>query len=201
MRLARFASCGIALVLLVAGLCAAGDRPAKQQKAVLLTSLGDSRYPTWKVTAYGETAEKADEQALEKARVVVCDYLRDQDPPVHWRPDARWVDDNLVKSRTPAEQKDFQEAGLGKAWERTLQVEVGAKQYREILEHDRQVSMEQRQLLLARILAGVVALLVAAVGYLRLDEATKGYYTLWLRLGALALVGAVAALLFVVVRA
>jgi hypothetical protein len=199
MRLARFASCGIALALVVVGLCAAGEKPGRQ-KAVLLTSSGDSRYPTWEVKAYGETAEKADEQALVNAQREVSAYLDHQDPPVHWKPDTRWIDDNLVKSRTPPQQVETDDPVLRTMFERKLQIEVGAKQYREILEHDRQVSMEQRQLLLARILAGVIALLVAVVGYLRLDEATKGYYTLWLRLGALALVGAVGAALVLVVH-
>jgi hypothetical protein len=47
--------------------------------------------------------------------------------------------------------------------------------------------------LFARVLAGLVALLVVAGGYLRLEEATRGYYTTLLRAAAvafLALVGA-----------
>ncbi len=38
-------------------------------------------------------------------------------------------------------------------------------------------------------LAGVTALLLVAIGYLRLEEATKGYYTGLLRLSALGLLG------------
>jgi hypothetical protein len=193
MRLARVASLFV-LILVVAGLWAEnGDKPPRR-KTEIATS-GSARYPTWTITAYGLSPDKAEEVALNKARDQVRAYLAHLDPPVRWQPEARWIDENLVKTRTAPQQVASDDPLLDKAFERTLQVEVGPKQYREIVEHDRQECMEQRQLLLARILAAVVALLVAVVGYLRLDEATKGYYTLWLRLGALGLVGAVGAAL------
>jgi hypothetical protein len=196
MRLARFVSCCVVLVL-VAGEVGAGEgkRHAARQTEVSASG-SDSGAPTWTITAYGETEDRATERAREKAWEQVCDYLTRLDPPVHWRPDVNWVDNNLVKSRPPAKQVELED--LGKGYERQLLVKVEAKERREMMEHDRQETMRQRQLLLARILAGVVALLVAVVGYLRLDEATKGYYTLWLRLGALGLVGGVGAVLWLV---
>jgi hypothetical protein len=193
MRLARFASL-IALILLAAGLRAAPDR-ADIPKARVSAS-GDGKYPAWTVTAWGKTPQDGNEVALETAREEVHDYLARQDPPVQWNPSRDWVDKNLVKTRHQ-EVKNHEEPLLGEGYDVTLKVEVGPKQYREILEKDREQRVQQRELLLARVLAGVVALLVAAVAYLRLDEATKGYYTLWLRLGALGLVGAVAAALVV----
>jgi len=39
-------------------------------------------------------------------------------------------------------------------------------------------------LLLGKILASLLVLLSAVVGYVRLDEWTKGFYTGWLRLAA-----------------
>jgi hypothetical protein len=193
MRLARFASLCV-LILVVAGLRAGGGEKRPRREAEIAMS-GSARYPSWTITAYGVTPEKAEEVALNKASDQVRHYLAHLDPPVQWRPDGKWIDENLVKTRTAPKQVASDDPLLDKAFERTLQIEVGPKQYREIVEYDRQECMEQRQLLLARILAGVVALLVAAVGYLRLDEATKGYYTLWLRLAALGLVGAVGAAL------
>jgi hypothetical protein len=50
-----------------------------------------------------------------------------------------------------------------------------------------------RQGVLGRVLAGLVALLVAVACYLRLEDATKGYYTTLLRLVAVAFVSLVAA--------
>jgi hypothetical protein len=194
MRLVRFASV-IALILLAAGLRAATDGAATPRAKV--SASGDAKYPTWTVTAWGKTQQDGNEVALDKAVKELDDYLARQDPPVHWKPSRDWVAKNLVKSRHE-EVKEFKdEELLKKGYDVTLNVEVGPKQHREILENDRQERVQQRELLLARVLAGVVALLLAVVGYLRLDEATKGYYTLWLRLGALGLVGGVAAALFV----
>jgi hypothetical protein len=187
MRLARFASL-IALVLLAAGLRAA---PSQHKVA----ASGDSKYPSWTVTAWGETPQDGYEVALDKALKEVDDYLARQNPSGHWKPTRDWVDKNLVKSRHHEVNKNFQDDKGKEGYDVTLNVDVGPKQYREMLENDREVRVQQRELILARVLAGVVALLLAVVGYLRLDEATKGYYTLWLRLGALGLVGGVAAAL------
>ena len=44
---------------------------------------------------------------------------------------------------------------------------------------------------LGKVLAGMVALLGGVAGYFRLEEATKGYYTTWLRLGVAGLASAV----------
>jgi hypothetical protein len=193
MRLARSLSL-IALFVLAAGLGAATERTAMPKARV--TASGDAKYPSWTITAWGKTVDDGTEVALDTAREEVESYLARQDPPVRWKPSPGWVDKNLVKTRHP-EPKNLDDPLLGEGYDVTLKVEVGPKQYREILEKDREGRARERSLLLARVLAGVVALLVAVVGYLRLDEATKGYYTLWLRLGALGLVGAVAAALVV----
>jgi len=71
--------------------------------------------------------------------------------------------------------------------------------------HQRKERMEQRMLPLARLLVGLIALLGAVAGYVRLDEWSKGYYRTWLRLGATGLVAATWAglswpVLYVVVR-
>ena len=188
MRLARFASL-VALILVAGGVgTAAGAATPKAQ----VSASGDAKYPSWTITAWGKTPQDGSEVALEKARQELQGYLARQDPPVHWQPPNDWVDKNLVKTRHSEPRDHDEEPLLGKGYDVTLKVEVGPKQYREILERDREERVKQRDLLLARVLAGVLALLVAVVGYLRLDEMTKGYYTLWLRLGALGLVGAVA---------
>jgi hypothetical protein len=93
-----------------------------------------------------------------------------------------------------------------------LAVEVGEPQYQQILRQDRKYQEEQRklraqqrkqqvlqrQLLLGKGLAGLIALLAAVAGYLRLDEMTKGYYTNWLRVAAVGFVGAVGAVLVLI---
>jgi hypothetical protein len=58
--------------------------------------------------------------------------------------------------------------------------------------------MVSRHLLLARVLGGVVCLLIVVGAYLRLEEATKGYYTRLLRLTAIGILIGVGAALCVV---
>jgi hypothetical protein len=53
--------------------------------------------------------------------------------------------------------------------------------------------MHDRQLLLARLLAAAVAVLLVITGYLRLEHATRGYYTTLLRLAAVGIVAVVSA--------
>jgi hypothetical protein len=195
MRLARFASL-MALVLLAAGCAAtqAKEKPRGPRGPEVVAGVeGDN--PCWTVTAVGKTAQDADTVALNKAVRAVNEYLERQNPPIEWRPTPEWVNNNLVKSRVAPKEVDLEDPVLGKGFERTLKVEVGPHQRWEIREKDRGIRVRERQLVLARVLAGVVALLVAVVGYLRLDDATKGYYTLWLRLGTLGLLGGIGAAL------
>jgi hypothetical protein len=91
------------------------------------------------------------------------------------------------------ETEDF--PGLGAMRRAALRVEVRPEHQKEFrdqedlyqakLRNDRATS---RQWWLVRILTGLVAVLVAVTFYLRLEDATKGYYTTLLRAAALAFV-------------
>lgn len=61
-----------------------------------------------------------------------------------------------------------------------------------VSQQDRQSRAGSRMSLLGRILGFAIAFLAALASYFRLEEATKGYYTTWLRLGAVSFVGMVA---------
>ena len=74
-----------------------------------------------------------------------------------------------------------------------LRIGISSKDWQSLLREDRQVRSESRMLLLTKFLVGIVALLGAVAGYLRLEEMTKGYYTAWLRLAAIGFVSAVGA--------
>jgi hypothetical protein len=58
-------------------------------------------------------------------------------------------------------------------------------------QQERQSHAVARQHVLLRVLGGVLALLLVVAGYLRLEEATRGYYTTLLRMVALGVLGAV----------
>ena len=53
-----------------------------------------------------------------------------------------------------------------------------------IAEDERNTHIKERMGILAAIIAGVTVLLGCVAGYVRLDEATKGYYSGRLRLAA-----------------
>jgi len=138
---------------------------------------------------FGQTIDDAKQDALKKAQQKVLDYLAKQDPPLDWKPTAEFlVEEKLVKE-VETKVENLPKSGL--TYWSIFDVEVGPKTLRKILELDRQVRVLSRQILLAKILAVLVSIFAAVGLYYRLDEATKGYYSGWLFLGGLALVGAV----------
>lgn len=120
--------------------------------------------------------------------------LRERIPDLLWSPSEKFVIDHTsVEWDTSADSvivdgKELQSVSLG------LQISNG--DYRQILEEDQHLRRDFRQGFLFRIVAGITALFAAIAGYVRLDEATKGYYTVWLRLASLAFVGVISTGLF-----
>jgi hypothetical protein len=80
-----------------------------------------------------------------------------------------------------------------------LKVNVRSQDLQQYQSKVREQVVHDRQEWLLKVLAGVVVLLGAVSGYYRLEEATKGYYTGWLRLGLIGVACAVGALLLLVV--
>jgi len=83
-----------------------------------------------------------------------------------------------------------------------LDLRVDDANYKQILREDRQQReqkhhdrIQERTFTASKWVAGLVAILVALAGYFRLEEATKGYCTTWLRVGAIGFIVAVGAAL------
>ena len=102
------------------------------------------------------------------------------------------TDVRLTKRLIREEVKDFGEQ-VGTMYRVCLRVGVTPLAQKDIREQVRQIRAHQWQLKAAQILASMVAILVTVAGYLRLEDATRGYYTTWLRLAALAFVTLVGA--------
>lgn len=141
----------------------------------------------------GESREDAEQDALGRAREVLHKFFHDQGNDLSWEPPLKYISDHLVKDNTALDPDDIQ--GIGPVCVVRLHVEMTASDYLDVLRQDRRFVSYQRMLLLAKVLAGVVALLAAVAGYFRLEEATKGYYTTWLRVGTLGFLAAVGAVL------
>lgn len=157
------------------------------------------------VTGYGETEQSARSNALRKAVEVV-------EASVNERLDGRraiparlmtpsYLEGMLVIAEEGKPEKDPEadnairaryKVSLNEGYLNTVASEARKEWIAEEKE-ERQDRVGDRHLTLARILGGVLAVLLVAAGYLRLEEATKGYYTTLLRAGAIGLLLAAAA--------
>jgi hypothetical protein len=152
---------------------------------------------SWDVYGVAPNSDDAKKIALDEARDKVVEYLAKLNPPMQWRPDAEYLQQNkMVTFSEPAEQ----EVGVEIGQKVSAKVEITSKTFADMQDQDRKYRADlrklvsrDRQTLLGKILAGFVASLAAVAVYLRLDEATKGYYSLWLRLGSVALVATIGA--------
>jgi hypothetical protein len=144
------------------------------------------------VEGRGLTEKDAEQNALKGAQDEVRVFLAEQNHSFEWRPSLDYINNHLVKKSDPLPPEDFGDP-LGTLQGVVLHLEIGSKDWQDMLRQDRLARADSRMLLLAKLLVGLVALLGAVAGYLRLEEMTKGYYTAWLRFTAIAFVTAVGA--------
>jgi hypothetical protein len=156
------------------------------------------------VTAVGQTEKLAREVAQLKAREEVLTFLARQKPPVRWQPTLEFLQShNFVRDEVmtveTARDANGKEVGGAQHW-CTLRVDLSPALFTEILEEENRSIQVDRQWLAGKVLAVVLALVLALGGYFYLDEATKGFYTVMLRLGAITLVGVVSLAVWLVIR-
>jgi hypothetical protein len=172
-----------------------GGKPPREQKV-------NVRYFSWDADGFGEKEEDAKQDAIQKGHIALLAYLVEQGFSLEWQPSPRFTA-GLLKDWTPLNLKDRegedQEVvdvkipGLENPRRWKAHFELTSKDYVELLGQERQYRSEQRLGILGKGLAGLVALLAAVAGYFRLEEATKGYYTAWLRVGTVGFLTAVGA--------
>ena len=164
------------------------ERAQQAADALRQDALAPAADPAWAVDGYGENPADAEEDALRRARESVQKFIDEHYGSLHWAPTVEQLQKaNVVRLEGSPEARQFEDEQVQVAH---AKVEL-TRGYREglqkmvLLQHTR-----QRQWLAAKVLGGVVALLLVCGGYLRLEEATRGYYTRLLRLAAFgALVG------------
>jgi hypothetical protein len=206
----------VGVFLLAAAVCSGRQAPVRPAAAAEHLS------PSWVVAGeWMTTDEEAVQDALEKARGKVNEYLRAQNPPMEWPIDPTYLRQKLwadlpandvnflaLKWNDPREKKLAHVAqvqadefkGLGRMYQAAVQVTISQfarddfqRQERVYQVKKRQDRAAARQGVLIRVLAGLVAVLTAVACYLRLEDATKGYYTTLLRLAAVGFVTLVGA--------
>jgi hypothetical protein len=167
----------------------------------------------WYVLGFGRTEDEATQDAIGKAKNVVADYLRRQDPPVSWVPSTSYIKDHLVP-KDGAKRMEELDAKLQLAEERlinrkcyALPVRISQANYQAIVQLDRQHRLalvrlerqhraEERMAVLGKVVTFLVAGFLLTIGYLRLEERTKGYLSRVLGLTVLAVLGILALGLF-----
>jgi hypothetical protein len=167
------------------------QEPAQAEGSDPAAAVVEDGTARWTVRGAGQTRDDAKEMALKEAHQKVVEYLARQNPPIEWRPTADYVVSARLVKEERSEKKDSPTLGL--TYWSILDVQLGPKAFRDILEMDRQARVLQREILVAKVLAVLVSIFTAVALYFRLDEATKGYYSGWLMFAGLALVGAVSA--------
>jgi hypothetical protein len=145
-----------------------------------------------RVEGLGLDEARAKESALEKAREEIIARLRRCSPPITaWQPSVEYIQKALVAKEEPGKELQVLEQGEPAKrcilhlkrpdWSEFYRLEQAAQA------DQRRGRGEERMLLLARVLAGVMVLLMAAIAYVRLDDWTQGYYTRWLKVAAVSL--------------
>jgi hypothetical protein len=138
------------------------------------------------VEGRGSNLKDAGREALRKAHRIIVEHLRSLDPPVEWTPSMAFVRDNLLgePQELLSKKEEVVKGVVVRCWSWPLA--ISAKNWHAIQEFDRRERAQERMFTLGKVVATLVVFLGLVAGYIRLDEFSKGYYTGWLRLGAVA---------------
>lgn len=172
------------------------DKPAKPGTPVVAPKVDDV------VDGYGPTPEQARESALKNSRERVEELLTRRLRGTGWTPTAEQLDldflvrHNVIQPRGEPEVVPPVNIDDKPALIAHCRVELTHDYLKEIETTARQQTVQERHSILARLLAGILAVALVTAGYLRLEESTRGYATKLLRLGAVVVLAVVAAGLY-----
>jgi hypothetical protein len=136
------------------------------------------------------TEDRARAEARVQLERKLAEWLVPDIPP-SWKVPEPLVNQPICGEQVKAVEKDY-----GTLYEATLQVRITPELRAEIVEAYRRELVAHRLAVLAGVIGFILACLAALAGYIRADEATKGYYTNWLRAAAAAGVGAAGLLIY-----
>jgi hypothetical protein len=170
----------------------ASGRPGKKQ-AVPSARVAAKAKSENVVDGYGPTAAAAKERALEHAQERVESLLRERFGADGWKPNEEQLSaDYLIFYKVVTPQGEPEPApginGNDRAMVARYKVELTKDYLGEVQRLAREQRVQERHLVMARLLGWMVVLLLVVAGYLRLEDMTRGYATRLLRLAAVALV-------------
>lgn len=130
------------------------------------------------------TEERAKADAIRKLEAEIPEWLSPEIPD-SWKPSRKLVRSMIRETTYTPVVKDY-----GTLYIAELTADTSSRRREAILAEYRREAVQHRMLALGGSLAFVLVCLAAISGYIRADEATKGYYTNRLRMLAAAGVGA-----------
>ena len=137
------------------------------------------------------TEDRASEEARKELERKVTEWLEASSVPRSWKPPARQVDGMILETKVRPIVTDY-----GTVYEAELRVDASPERKASLVAAYHRQLVHSRLVLLGGALAFFLTCLAAISGYIRADEATKGYYTNRLRLLAAAGVGASGVLIY-----
>ncbi len=140
------------------------------------------------------TEDRAREDARKKLDEALAKWLAPE-VPSSWDVPARLRDALVLKTEVRSVEKNLDGESVT-LYEATITADLGPHRRTEILQTYHHELVARRLAILGGILAFIIACLAALAGYIRADEATKGYYTNRLRLASAAGVGAAGVLIY-----
>ena len=159
----------------------AGPRNSPSRRVRLSGALSEVRSISGRLSA---TVERARDDARLQLEHEVTEWLTPE-VPTQWKPPAHLITRMIRKTDVHPIVRDW-----GTVYEATLETDFSSNARGAIVAaHEREV-VARRLVTLGGSLGFVLVCLAALAGYIRADEATKGYYTHWLRAVAAAGVGA-----------
>jgi len=204
MKTPKLILAALALVGAVA-LVRTGSLQATQPVAVADGAAPHVKWTT-AVLGFGLDQKSAVDNALKKATTEVHDYLRKQNPPFEWKPSPEYVKRHLLKKgepeRLPKNDYTVQDKGKDQNWECWgLTVEVTPVDFEAMRRVNESVLLAGKQAdrlwVLAKLTGLVLAALMLTLGYLAVEDRTKGYCSRWLLFGAVTVLLLVGAGLFI----
>jgi hypothetical protein len=136
----------------------------------------------------GATEDRARAEARKAVEVRVATWLK-PDVPASWKPPARLLQSLIVETKIePHVSQRAKE--YGPLYVATMMADLSPRHRAELVDAYNHELVKHRLLTLGGSLSFVLICLAAVSGYIRADEATKGYYTNRLRMLAAAGVGA-----------
>ncbi len=131
------------------------------------------------------TIPRARDSAKEQLDLALRDWLRPMGLPTSWRPPAEVVDRIVRWDPVETVEHDY-----GTVYIQAIRLDLSDSSRHQLIESFERQEAGRRLLRLGGLLGFILVSLAAVTGYIRADEATRGYYTNHLRLAALASVGA-----------